>query len=288
MNALLSLRSPRTARIVAVTLLWITRTLASLLVACPLLFALMGNGLVSGPDRDASLFQAGALVLLELLRSGAPLLGAAIKVSLLLWGVCATLALVPLGAALDLLQSQEADALGARTWRGLRLFPRFLALSGIALLAQAALLLAASLLDGALSAALQGRDERVLTLVPGLAFGAALLCCGWLGAVLDVARGAVVQRDLGARVALAEALSVLRVDPPSVLFGSYPSAAGSLLAWLGALWVLTKLDLESPTTRGVALAFVVHQVAVLFSLALRVRWLERALALSARAPSARD
>jgi hypothetical protein len=287
-NAALSLRSPRTARVVAVTLLWIARTLASLVVASPLVFAIMSTGLVIAPERDAPLFRPGALLLLELVRTGAPQLGAALRVSLVLFALCAILELVPLGAALDLLRTQCADALGARFERGFRLFPRFFALSGLTLLAQAALILAASLLGTALSAALHGRDERLLTVLPIALFGVGLLCCAWLGAVLDVARSLVTRHDLGARMALFEALTILRDDPLAVLVGSYPSVAGSTFAWLTGAWILAKLELANPATRSIALAFVVHQTAVLLSVALRVRWLEGALALAERAPSARD
>jgi hypothetical protein len=287
-NAVLSLRSPRTARVVAVTLLWIARTFASLVVACPLVFAVVSTGLVSSAERDAPLFRPGALLLLELVRTGAPLLGAALRVSLLLWALCAVLELAPLGAALDLLRCQHADAFGACFERGFRLFPRFLALSSLTLLGQAALILAASLLGTALSAALHGRDERLLSVLPIALFGVGLLCCAWLGAVLDVARCLVTRHDFGARKALFEALTILRDDPLAVLVGSYPSVAGSALAWLSSAWILGKIELANPATRGVALAFVVHQIAVLLSVALRVRWLDGALSLAARASSARQ
>jgi len=287
-NAMLSLRSPRTARMVAVTLLWIARTLASLLVAGPLIFAIAGTGLVGTPERDAPLFRSGALVLLELVRIGAPLLGAALKVSLVLFALCAVLELVPLGTALDLLKSQHADAIGSHFARGFQLFPRFLGLSGVTLLGQAALILAASLLESGLGSALNGRDERLLSLLPVALFCVGLLCCAWLGAIQDVARGLVTQHDLGARAALFEALTILRDDPLAVLVGSYPSVAGSAFAWLAGAWVLSRIDLSNPATRGVALAFVVHQMAVLLSVALRVRWLDGALTLAARAPLARD
>jgi hypothetical protein len=288
MSALLSLRSPRTMRVAVVTLLWISRTVASLLVAFPLIFAITSSGLVSGPEQDALLFHPGALGLLELVRAGAALLASALKTSLLLAASCAVLGLVPLGAALQLLESQDADGIGRGLAKGVGVFPRFLALSAITLLAQAALLLASSLLGTALSAGLHGRDERVQTVAPLAVFGVGLLYCAWLGAVQDVARGVVVRHDLSARRALFEAIAILREDPWAVLLGSYPSAAGSAFAWLGAAWVVTRLDLSSPTKRGIVLAFVVHQAAILFSVALRVRWLDAALTLGARAPSARD
>lgn len=281
-------RAPGTARVVAITLLWITRTLASLLVAYPLVFAIASTGLVSDPERDAVLFRPGSLVLLELVRTGAPALMAALKTSGLLWGLSAVAALVPLGAALDLLQGQRTEALGTQLTRGFQLFPRFLALSAITLLAQCALVLAASLLGAALAAALRGRDERLVTLAPLLAFALAALGCAWLGALLDVARAALIQHELAARSALFQALTILRESPRDVLLGCYPSVTGSAFFALSAAWFLTKIDLSRPTTRGIALAFVVHQIAVVGSIALRARWLDGALTLAARVPSSRD
>jgi hypothetical protein len=287
MSQALGVRSglPWTARLVAVTLLWISRTLGSLLVACPLLFAIIGTGVASGPEYDAPLFQRGALLSLELARLGAPELGSALKSSLVLCALCATLGLVPLAAALDLLETREVDSFAARFARGVRIFPSFLALSTTTLLAQSALVLACSLLAGALSAGLHGQDERLLTLAPSALFGVGLLGCAWLGALLDVARGALIQHELKSRAALLHALQVLREEPLAVLFGSYPSSAGAVFSALSAAWLLTKIDLSGPATRGVVLAFAVHQLAIIISIALRVRWLGTALALSVRAPA---
>jgi len=279
-----SVRSPNVARIVAIVLLWISRTLASLLVAIPLVFAIVSTGIASSTERDALLFRRGGLVLLELARAGAPALGSALKNSLVLGALCAVLGLIPLGAALDLLQSQETDAFPARFARAMRVFPGFLALSALTLLAQAALLLGASLLSSALNAALHGHDERLLTCSPFAVFGVALLGCAALGALLDVARGVRVQHELKARAALSEALVILRETPLAVLAGSYASTAGSVFAWLAAASVLSRIDLANPVTRGIALAFVVHQLAVLFSIGMRVRWLGTTLALSAVLP----
>jgi hypothetical protein len=195
---------------------------------------------------------------------------------------------VPLGAALELLRSQRTEALGPPLTRGFRLFPRFLALSGITLLAQSALVLAASLLAAALGAALRGHDERVVTLAPLSVFALAALGCAWLGALLDVARAVLIQHDLPARGALLQALTILRESPRDVLFGCYPSVTGSAFFALCAAWLLTRIDLSRPTTRGIALAFLVHQAAVIGSLALRARWLDGALTLAARVPSSRD
>ncbi|MEI9950884.1 MAG: hypothetical protein WDO74_18390 [Pseudomonadota bacterium] len=269
-------------------LLWISRTLLGLLVSYPILLAIRASSMASGPEGDAVLFQPGSLLLLELLRLGAPWLASATRLALFLAGLSAILELIPLAMALDMLWLPGRPLL-ERVARALRLFPRFLALGAIALLAQAALLLAASLLTLALKPALSSADERLQNLAPIALFGLGLLACTWFGCVLDIARATLVRRGLhdsqdvherGARSALAHALLCLRERPFSVLIGAYPSVAGSALGYLSAAWLLTRLDLAGPSSVPIALAFGAHQLAVLFAIAWRVRWLGTALELS--------
>lgn len=281
MNRILEQRRPVSSRAVVTTLLWISRTLASLIVAGPVLFAIQASGVASGPERDAVLFRPGALLLLELARSGAPLLGAAFKGTALLCGLCLVLGLLPLGAAFDLLARDETNAFASRFARSVGVFPRFLALGATALLAQAALLLASSLLGSAVAAALHGSDQRWISVAPIAAVALGLLGCAWIGAALDVARGALVRGQLSAREALFSSLLVLREAPLSVLVGSYPSAAGSAFACASAAWLMARIDVSGPSVRNIALAFAVHQLSILLGIALRVRWLAAALELSA-------
>jgi hypothetical protein len=187
-----------------------------------------------------------------------------------------------------LLGRGHAEELGARALRGVALFPRFLGLSVITLLGQAALVIAGSLLGGALGAALRGHDERVATLLPLAIYLLTLISCVCLGAIQDVARAVAVGRDLDARAALLEALRVLREQTLALLGGAYPSVMGSLCAWLASAWVLGKIALGDAKPSAIVLAFCVHQIAMLLSVALRVRWLDRALELGARVDSARD
>ena len=63
--------------------------------------------------------------------------------------------------------------------------------------------------------------------------------------------------------------------------GSYPSSAGSVFACVVAAWGMTKIDLAGGSTRNIVLAFAAHQAAIALGLALRVRWLRRALEQSA-------
>ncbi len=270
-----------TASSAAGMLLWLSRTLLALLVAYPLLTAIDATGITGSPEHDAVLFRPGSLLLLELVRLGLPWFGAVFKLTLLLSALSALFELLPLASALDLLQ-QPDRTLSERAASALGYFPRFLALGAITWAAQAALLLAASLLDAALKSALQHGDERALSLAPLALFGLALLGSSWLSGVLDMARAAVVRHDSGAREALLEALTALRDHPLDVLCGSYVNALASVLAYLVAAWLMTRLDLSAAMPARIALAFGVHQCAVVFGVAWRVRWLRRALELSAR------
>ena len=277
-----------TASASASMLLWISRTLLSLIVSYPLLLAIEASGLVSGPEGDAVLFRPGALLLLEFARVGTPLLDSAFKLTLLLGALSALVELVPLAFALDLLCFQ-GSRFAARVARAGRLFPRFLGLGVIALLAQAALLFGASLLGAALKAALHHADERLLSLAPLALLGLGLLLCVWFGCVLDVARAALVHDpDLAAREALNEALLSLREQPLRLLLGAYPSVAGGVLAYLSAVWFSTRLDLAGPSNLAIVLAFGAHQLAVLFAIGWRVRWLSTALTLAIETHTAKS
>jgi len=267
----------------AAVLLWISRTVLALLASYPLLLAVRASMMTAGPEGDAVLFQPGALLLLELLRVGGPWLASATELSLLLLGLAAIFELIPLAVALDLLSAGDRPLL-QRAASALRLFPRFLALGLITLLAQAALLLAASLLGAALKPMLASADERLQSLAPIALFSVGLLACGWFGGALDIARATLVRSNLargGARAALAQAVDCLRQRPLRVLLGVYPSIAGSALAVLAATWFLARFVPTQATGRALALGFAAHQLAMLFAIVWRVRWLGTALELSA-------
>src|SRR6187401_1691103 len=115
------------------------------------------------------------------------------RVALLLLVLSALLELIPFAMALDLLEFPNRSLL-ERLQRALRLFPRFLALGAITLVAQAALLLAASLLGALLKSALGSADERLRTLGPLGLLALGLLACGAFGGLLDIARATLVRR----------------------------------------------------------------------------------------------
>ncbi|HET7545035.1 MAG TPA: hypothetical protein VFK05_34450 [Polyangiaceae bacterium] len=270
----------------ATVLLWISRTLFGLLVSYPVFLAVQASSMTAGPDGDAGLFQPGSLLLLELLRLSGPWLLGAARLALLLLGLSALFELVPFAMALDMLRL-PIRPLRQRFQRAMRLFPSFFSLGAIALLGQAGILLAASLLGAALRPALASVDERLRTLAPLSLIGLGLIACGAFGGALDIARATLVRRaahddgEGGARAALARALFCLRQRPLQVLVGLYPSVAGSALSVLAAAWLLTRFVSQNSSGRALALTFGLHQLATLFALAWRVRWLGTALELSA-------
>jgi hypothetical protein len=267
----------------AAMLLWISRTVFGLFASYPILLAIRASSMTGGPEDDSVLFQPGSLLLLELLRLGGPWLLSALQLTLLLLCLSAILQLIPLATALDML-SVPGRALSERVLRGLRLFPRFFGIGAITLLVQAALLLAASLLGAALKPALASADERLRNLAPIAVLFLGLVACGVFGGVVDIARATLVRRALGeggARSSLAQALACLRQRPLCVLAGVYPSFAGNALSILAAAWLLTRFTPVRSSGVTLALAFGVHQLAVLSAIACRVRWLGTALELSA-------
>jgi hypothetical protein len=198
---------------------------------------------------------------------------------LLLSGLGLLAQLVFLAMALDLL-AEGGSPLRERLGRALGLFPKFMALAAITLLAQAALLLGASLLGALLKSALHGSEARIRDVLPLAAMGLGVLLCAWLGSVQDVARALLVQEEQRAREALARALRCFYEQPLAVIFGAYPSVAGATLAYVVAACVTTRFDLTSASRLAIAGAFFAHQLAVLIAIACRVRWLRTALSLA--------
>ena len=263
-------------------LLWISRALLGSLISYPVVLAIGASSMTSGPEADAVLFQPGSLLLLELLRVAGPWLASAGRLALLLAALSALVELIPLAMALDLLAFPGRPLLD-RVASALRLLPKFLALGAIALLAQAALLLAASLLASALRPLLSAADERLRSVAPIALLGLGVLACGAFGGVLDIARATLVRRGLaeyGARRALAHALLCFRARPLDVLSGVYASVAGGVFAYSCAAWLLARQAPSQTSSAAIALGFGAHQLAVLFAISCRVRWLGSALELS--------
>ena len=253
------------------------RVLASGLAVCPLLAAIRASGALSGPERDTALFKAGALLPLELVRKDASSLTGALEVSLLLLGVFCVLGLIPLASALNALAAE--GSLASNITEGVRAFPGFALLSGITWLTQAAVLLGASIAGSLVTAAMPRGDERWATLTPLVLLAIGGILASFCGAALDVARVTLLQRRHGVRNALLDAITQVREHPSAIAIGCYPSVAGSLFVLAASAWLVGELDVSRISAVRIALVVVVHQAAVLLSVALRVRWLTSARVL---------
>jgi len=262
----------------AVLAFWAWRLLAALTIATPFALALGVSGAASTAG-DQDLFAPGLLLASDVLRSSGPALSAALKSGLVTWAVLGVLGLMPLAALLSALDSPEQSPLREHFSRAARFFPTFLSLSGTLLLAQFACLLGSSLLASGLGATL-GHRGRAPALAPlavyAVGFAAALL----LGVIVDLARAAVVRHDRGARAALVHALASLRRQPGAACAGYFASASGSVLAVLIAALVVQRLDVSRPGGWRVAAVLAAHQSVLALLVLLRVRWLNRALALT--------
>ena len=285
-NSVPAWRAPLTA----IGLLGSYRVLSSVLIAAPLLFALRASGAGAAPLGDAPLFEPGALVLSEVLRQNSAALFAACETACVIFGVCAVLGLIPLAAAIDALSEPGRPRLAERLTVGVRAFPGFLALSGIALLTQGALLLGASIVGSTLSAAFRNGDERWGTLAPIFSLIVGALGAGCCTAVLDLARVSLLQRNQGAREALLDALARVRDRGTELLLGYYPNLAGNLFAVAVAAWLVGRADLSRAAAGPLVLAFAAHQLAVFFGIGLRVRFLglARDIALEGAPPDSED
>ncbi len=272
----------------AVALLWAARLLASLLVAWPIagVFGALGAG--RGAERDAVLFEPGALFLLEALRLGDRALLAALQSAAFSWAVFALLLLVPMAALLVALAHEGRLELGAWLGTALHHVPRFLLLAGITLLGQALLVVVFALAYGGIQRLWIGRaSERSADLLSVAWFGLAAAGVLLFSVLQDLARAASVTRQERASDNLVHAVGVLRARPGRVL-GTWlvVSFVGIAVVALAA-WAVDATHVERPETWRVVTVALTHQLAALALAALRAAWLAFSLrAVGARASAA--
>ncbi|HEY6558955.1 MAG TPA: hypothetical protein VI072_16845, partial [Polyangiaceae bacterium] len=161
-------------RLGAIALLWASRLCASVLIAWPIADVFRGLGAGRGAERDAALFEPGALFLLEALRLGDTALLSALQTAAFSWCIFSLLLLVPVSALLVAMAHEGRLELGAWLGRALHHVPRFLLLAGLTVLAQALILLAFVLLYVPLHRLWLGRvSERASDLLSVAWFGLA-------------------------------------------------------------------------------------------------------------------
>jgi hypothetical protein len=275
----LSRLSPR--RIVAwrrpgvVAVYWLYRVLVALLLAGP--FAAIAGRVTSGyPRGDATLFDRGGVMLLEAGRVAQPLVSAIAAQTSAIALAAAVIGLVPMAALVVALGHQGRLSLAALLARATERIGTLALLLGVALLLEVVVALASLLLGESLVARLaltEPRADHVRLATAALAVCAVLT----VGVLHDLARVAAVHRRIGFYGACVAALSAFRYAGLRAL-GSYAVRA-VLAAAVLAIAVMLVSDLRLERTGSVALAWVVHQAALLAAVACRASWLAAAMRL---------
>jgi len=227
---------------------------------------------LSHPRGDRVLFEPGGLYLTETLRlARAPLTSASEGMSFgILVGLY--LGLLPLGALLYALARREQLSLSVLLAAAGRSFGPLSLLLGLALaltaLACAVPLTVASLLETKLTAALGDRGSDIAEAgFRAVAFGVA----AFVGVVHDLARAALVSRDVRALHAARIGAETLRVWPAEALGGWALRALSALLLVTVVARTTTYIGVETgPRFMAVA---VLHQMVAAALVFLRADWL---------------
>lgn len=258
------------------------RLLCAALVALPIAVA-FGRPASEFPHGDAVLFEPGAELLVEVLRVHFDSLRNAMTLSCVLAFVLALPSLLATAALVVALASDERLRLGTWVSRALSVWPSFVGLWGIALLASGVLGLVMALVEVLAIEPLSDRmNERSgdLMLIAGL--GVTVLVMLSCSILADLARAAIVRFDGTLRSAIRCAGRTLRQRPGAVLLGWLAPALWSLAIVLGAAWLTTRARLDRPGAPAVLSVMMIHALVVLALTALRATWLARALRLVTR------
>jgi hypothetical protein len=259
------------------------RLVAGFCLAFPLASLLGSSGVGAHADGDRVLFEGGGYLLLEVLRLQGPSLLAVMRglvpvlaLGLLLTALCNAALLVALNVN---------GRLELRAWlsRAFERLPGVVVLGVGTALGQAVLFGLGVLLSAAIPASLSNPlRSSALELATWLVVA---LGAGALGGAADVAKACFVRSQAGLAAALRQAFSCLSRRPFLASFGWLPYALLFGAAMAAAGWLSGGLDVSRPGGSRVAAVFVVHQLVILLSVALRAVWFARASRLAAVAGS---
>ncbi len=251
-------------------------------LASPLASLLGESGVGARAEGDRLLFEGGGYLLLEVARLQGPALLAAARglLPLLTLG----LLLTALGNAVLLVALSEPEERRARALLSdaLARLPTLLFIGVLAGLAQAALLLFASLAADAVPSP-PTRPVASSAGVLGVWLAAALVA-GAVGGAADVAKASSVRARAGVAAALEHARRACFTRPLSALLGWLPYALLMIGSVAAAAAVTGWLDVSAPGAWRVAAVFIVHQLVVVGSVMLRAGWYARALRLVTSVP----
>lgn len=271
----------------AVTLLYLYRAAAALVVGYPIARTFGALGPTALPDGDLTLFAPTGMRLLEALRLGARAIPASLESGSMVAILLAILGLFPLAAALTDLENPHATR-GQLSSTAANRLPSFLLLSGATVLSQAVLVMMMVFVVTHVSALTDSlRNERTADLIPLLfgVFGFSTLLA--VGIVQDLARAAVIRHGARGIDSLRIAGTTL-VTTPRAVFAAFAGPAVATALVVAAAAALTSVcDVSRPGAWRVASVFFAHQLAVVAIVALRLRALGAALTLVGD-PSARN
>jgi hypothetical protein len=241
------------------------------------------------PSGDAALWEAGSLPLLGLLSRESNGVRAATGAAVVVLIAGAIAGLVPLAAMMFSIGSAGPDGRGIGAARalgqGVRVF-RPLGILLVAVTFTQALAVAAAIFFGQLVEAWTHRSlGEARSQALGIAVGATLApCVVVLGVMHDLARAAVVRRDLKPFQALVAGTRLLRAAPLALTW----SWAWRALAALAPVAAVAALADRIGGRGGLALVVLaaLHQLVVVARVAFRASWLAKALrTVDAAAPS---
>lgn len=273
------------ARARAVLVLFSFRAACALLLAYPVARTIGAFLPPAFPLSDALLFAPGGYYAAEALRLGGRAIQASLEGSAPGFVLVAVVASFPFAVALSSL-TEPSEALPLLVKRGAACTPPLVAIAGATALAQAAAVVAiavgAAAVYGVLGSALDERQADLTVTAIVLVASSSLVV---LGLAADLARAAAVRHGARATRAAATAAGVLRRAPVAVLTGWLPAALAGVAAVAASAWAASALDVSRPGAARVWAVALLHQTTVLALVALRIYWLERALALVGPAPS---
>lgn len=259
----------------AVALYFGYRAIAALLLATPL--SLLAARVVGGyPRGDAVLFEPGALMLAEALRTAriavAPL-SAQLGVGAVL---AAALGLIPLAALIAALGAEGRPSALAVLGRAARALGPLTLLWGVALAAEVAAF-ALVFLPGAKLVASLSLDPRARDLAGLGVFAVSLLAAGGVGVLHDLARVAIVDEQRGFYTAVARGLEVLSAAPLAAVWAFTWRGALAVAALAGGA-LLASVAFVS-TAALIVFSFGAPLAALAAASFLRASWLAAALRL---------
>lgn len=263
---------------VAVLTAYFTRAAAGAVTALPLVFGVAASG-AERLESDRALFAPGALLLVELLRTGAPTL---------LASAGSTLVVVPFGLALTLpatallfVTANTPEArLGQALPRALRVLPAFVAF-GLLELALGVVAVVIGALVAVVVLALSPLGALAEDLLALSCLAAGLVLAAAAGMALDLARAAAVPSAVPLRRALRSASATLRraLAPAA---GGYALATGAsaLLVAVGARGA-ELLEVERDGAARWVAVVALHQGVLALLAVIQGLWVLRATALVA-------